>query len=506
MKTMIKLFSSGKFLAGLALVINLIVLYVCDYYIHFYAYHLIAIGVAILLLIYHTLRGENMTHVLFCFSVTSMLPLVGLVFSRYLGNRKCSARQVKTLKDIYYKSSAHISQHQDTIKALRDDRRDAYRQAKYLLTVTNRPIHSNNATKYYGNTVEYFNEYIEALKAAKSYIFIEMFSISESELWTAIFDVIRLKAREGVDVKLIYDYVGCQKRFVDRQYFDKLENHGIEAIPFNKYTHLPSRINKYRTHRKFTVIDGMVSFVSGCNISDYYYGEHPWKDGGLKIEGSAVWNYTITFLEDYQYATKKSVNIEDYVVKEYPIVKPKVKDYVQPFVVDPVQIHSPEKKILLSCISNALESLDIVAPYMVLDDEIMASLKMAVRSGVKVSIIVPDTSIKKRLFYMSRSYYADLIRSGVRIYAYKATYLHSKMVVCDKMTAVVSSMNLDYRPMYTHFSDGVLLHKGPAVDSILKDYEDMKNASHEITIKEMSKRGVFERLVAFIYRIFVPLT
>ena len=506
MKTIIRLLSSGKFLSVMALVINLIVMYICDYYIHFYNYHLIAIGFALVLLIYHSVRGENMTHIIFCFAVTSILPLVGIVFSIYLGNRKCNSRQIKTLKDIYYKSSAYLSQNQDTIKALKEERRDAYKQSKYLLSVTNRPLHSNNTTKYFNNTVDYFNEYLETLKGAKSYIFIEMFSIYDSEIWTAIFDVIRLKAREGVDVKLIYDYVGCQKKFKDKQYFEKLENHGIEAVPFHKYTHLPSRINKYRTHRKITIIDGTISMVSGCNISDYYYNEHPWKDGGLKIEGSAVWNHTITFLEDYQYATKKSVNIDDYVIKEYPMVKPKVKDYVQPFVVDPIQINNPEKKILLNCITNALDTLDIVAPYMVLDDEIITALKMAVRSGVKISIIVPDTSIKKKLFYISRSYYADLIRSGIRLYSYKTTYLHSKMVICDNLTAILSSMNLDYRPMYTHFGDGVIMHKGPAVDAIIKDFEDMKNASHEITIKEMTKRSVFEKMIAAIYRLFVPLT
>ncbi|MBQ9791457.1 MAG: hypothetical protein IJW28_02610 [Clostridia bacterium] len=506
MKSLVRLLSSGKVLCILALITNLILLYVCDYYLHFYAYHLISIGFALLLLIYHIIRGENMTHIIFCFAVSSILPLVGMVFSRYLGNRKCNRRQVKALKDIYYNSSSYIVQDEETINELKQEKRDTYKQAKYILSVSNRPIYQNNQVNYYGNTVEFFDEYIESLKKAKKYIFIELFSIRDSEIWTAIFDVIRVKAREGVDVKLIYDYVGCKKGFKDSQYFEKLYNHGIEAIPFNKVTTLPSRMNKYRTHRKFTVIDGVTAFHSGCNVSDYYYNEHPWKDGGLKITGSAVWNYVITFIEDYVYSTKKNIKLSDYEVTEYPTQKTKQKDYVQPFVVDPIQINNPEKKMFLNCINNAQESLDIVAPYMVLDDEILTALKMASRSGVAISIVVPETAVKKNLFYISRSYYADLIRSGVRIYSYKTTYLHSKLVVCDKMTAVVSSMNLDYRPMYTHFSDGVLVHKGGAIASINKDFDQMKGESHEITIKEMSKRNVFEKLIASIHRLFVPLT
>ena len=506
MKTLVRVLSSGKVLSISALIINLILLYVCDIYLQFYAYHLIAVGIALLLLIIHSIRGENMTHIIFCFAVSSILPLPGIVFSIYLGNRKCNRRQIKLFKDIYYKSSAFISQDATTLDTLKQDRRETYKQVKYLLSVTNRPIHTGNITKYYNNTVDYFNEYIEVLKTAKKYIFIEVFSITDSEIWTQIFDVIRTKAREGVSVKLIYDYIGCKKGFKDKQYFKKLENHGIEAISFNEPTALPSRINKYRSHRKFSVVDGTTAFFGGCNISDRYYGEAPWKDGGLKISGSAVWNFTVTFLEDYIYSAKKSVNFEDYLITNYPESKSKTKDYVQPFVIDPIQINNPEKKALLNCINNAMDTLDIVAPYMVLDDEILTALKMASRSGVKISIIVPDTSIKKKLFYISRSYYADLIRSGIRLYSYKTTYLHSKMVICDGNTAILSSMNLDYRPMYTHFSDGVLVYKGTAMNGIMKDFESMKDSSYEITIKEMSKRNIFEKLIATIYRLLVPLT
>lgn len=506
MKSIVRFLSSGKVLGVLALIVNLILLYVCDIVLGFYAYHLISIGFALVLLVYHIIRGENMTHIIFCFAVASMLPLLGMVFSRYLGNRKCNRRQIKQLKDIYYSSSSYLIQNEDVLKDLRQEMSETYKQARYLLSVSNRPIYQNNQVSYYGNTVDFFNEYIEALKQAKKYIFIELFSIRDSEIWTAIFDVIRVKAREGVDVRLIYDYVGCKRGFKDSQYFEKLYNHGIEAIPFNKVTTFPSRMNKYRTHRKYTIIDGTTAFHSGCNVSDYYYNEHPWKDGGIKITGSAVWNYMITFIEDYTYASKKKMNIEDYLIKEYPESKSKTKDYVQPFVVDPIQIINPEKKMLLNCINNAQETLDIVAPYMVLDDEILTALKMASRSGVAISIVVPDMSIRKKLFYISRSYYADLIRSGIRIYSYNTTYLHSKMVVCDKMSAMVSSMNLDYRPMYTHFSDGVFIHKGSALTAINKDFDKMKGESHEITIKEMSKRNVFEKLIASIYRLFVPLT
>ena len=506
MKSIIRLLSSGKVLSIVALVINLIVLYVCDFYLHFYVYHLIAIGVALAILIYHIARGENMTHIIFTFTVASILPLLGIVISIYLGNRKCSRKQIKVFKDIYYNSSAYIAQDEDVLDDLRKERRETYKQSRYILNVSNRPMYTGNSAKYYGSTVEYFNEYLEALKQAKKYIFIEVFSIRNSELWTAIFDVIRVKSREGVDVKLIYDVVGCKGGFKDKQYFEKLYNHGIEAIPFNKLTHIPARINKYRNHRKFTVIDGVTAFHAGCNINDYYYNENPWKDGGLKIVGSAVWNYTITFLEDYTYSAKKTVKIEDYIIKECPESKSKTKEYIQPLVVDPININNPEKKMLLNCINNALDSIDIVAPYMILDDEMLTAIKMAARSGVKVSIVVPDMAIKKKLFYISRSYYADLIRSGVRIYSYKTTYLHSKLVICDNATAVISSMNLDYRPMYTHFADGVLLHKGAVVGSIMQDFEKMKGESHEITIKEMNKRSVFEKLMASIHRLFVPLT
>ena len=506
MKGLIRLLSSGKVLGVLALIVNLIIMYACDFYWHFYAYHLITLGIAFLLLIYHIVRGENMTHIIFCFVVTATLPLLGFVFSRFLGNKKCNSRQIKAWKDIYYNSSSYITQDEEVLKELKQDSKGAYKQTRYVLSVSNRPVYQDNQVKYFGNTVEFFNEYIESLKGAKKYIFIELFSIRDSELWTAIFDVIRVKAREGVDVKLIYDYAGCKRGFKDSQYFEKLFNHGLEAIPFNKPTKVPSRMNKYRTHRKFTVIDGVTAFHCGSNVSDYYYNENPWKDCGLKITGSAVWNYMVTFLEDYTYSTKKTVKLKDYELKEYPTTKTKTKDYVQPFIVDPIQTTSPEKKMILSAINNAQESLDIVAPYMVLDDEILSALKMASRSGVKISVVVPDAATKKKLFYISRSYYADLIRSGIRIYSYKTTYLHTKFVVCDKETAMVSSMNLDYRPMYTHFSDGVLIHKGTALDGINKDFEDMKGASHEITIKEMSKRSVIEKLIASIYRLFVPLT
>ena len=377
----------------------------------------------------------------------------------------------------------------------------------YIKNVARFPMHKNTETKNYSSGEENYADLLKELKKAKKYIFMEYFIIEEGKMWDSILEILEEKASEGVDVRLIYDDMGCIS-LLPYGYDKTLEKKGIKCIAFNPFKPLVSLVMNNRDHRKITVIDGHTGFTGGINLADEYINEKErfgyWKDTGIMLKGAAVWNLTIMFLEMWNSSRKTDTN--------YSIYKPEINQtetivndgYVQPYGDSPLDGEVVGENVYMNIINSAKEYVYIYTPYLIIDNEMMTALCLAAKKGVDVRIVTPGIPDKKVVFKLTRSYYRQLIEAGVRIYEYTPGFIHAKVFLSDDKIATVGTINMDYRSLYLHFECGVYLYKTKSITSIKEDVFDTLEQSKEFT-KEDLKNGRRFELWQAILRVFAPL-
>ena len=262
-----------------------------------------------------------------------------------------------------------------------------------------------------------------------------------------------------------------------------------------------------RDHRKVTVIDGKVGFTGGYNLADEYFNiTHPygqWKDTGVRMEGEAVRNLTVMFLELWNAIDHTDTDFEKYLEPvEY---QPKENAYVQPFGDSPMDDEPVGENVYMNIVKNAKDYVYFTTPYLIITDEFKRELCMAAKRGVDVRIITPGIPDKKVVYQLTRSYYAGLAKEGVRIYEYTPGFLHAKQCVCDGETAVCGTINLDYRSLYLHFENGVFFYNCKAVGDMRKDFDNLFPICREVTEQYRSGRSAAVRIGQCILRLFAPL-
>ena len=384
---------------------------------------------------------------------------------------------------------------------------DAGHMAYYLEETVGCPVYGNTATKYYALGDHCFPDMLEALEAAETYIFLEYFIIEEGEFWDAIFDVLKRKAAQGVDVRVIYDDVGSI--FTLPSTFNaKLEAAGISCRVFNRLMPVLSMRQNNRDHRKYLVVDGKVAFTGGINLADEYINRVErfghWKDTAIRLEGDAVWSIVVSFLAMWGFAVEKSEDYSAFRAQPAPMTG-ETKGYVQPYWDCPWDDEAVGQTVYLNLIDRAKKYIYITTPYLVLDYATLSALKKAAKSGVDVRIFTPHIPDKKAVFELTRAHYEELLDAGVRIFEYTPGFLHAKNFVVDDLYATVGTINLDYRSMFLHFEDGVQLYGTDTVQDIRRDFEEMQQVSMEVTkawCKEASRGHQFFRSVL---KVFAPL-
>ena len=231
---------------------------------------------------------------------------------------------------------------------------------------------------------------LEELKKAEKFIFFEYFIIKHGIMWNSILEILEEKAKKGLDVRVMYDDVGCIST-LENSYPKKLEKKGIKCIVFNKLHPISGVIMNNRDHRKILVIDGKVAFSGGINIADEYininspYGH--WKDNGIKISGDAVWNYTVMFLTMWNAFDKRDENFNKY---KYNIKDKKMNNgYVVPYAETPLDNEITGEDVYLNIINQADKYVYIITPYLIIDTDMINSLCLAAKRGVDVRIVIP---------------------------------------------------------------------------------------------------------------------
>ena len=433
--------------------------------------------------------------------------ITGGVLYIILGNKKPSKNMRRELEKVQFRTSKVLYQDIDVIKEIEQDNKTVLGHSNYINNASGFPIYKNTEVKYYKSGEDNYEDLIKELKKAKKYIFMEYFIIEEGKMWNSILEILEQKAKEGLDVRLMYDDMGCIS-LLPYGYDKELEKKGIKCIAFNPFKPLLSLAMNNRDHRKITVIDGHTGFTGGINLADEYINEKirfgHWKDTGIMLKGDAVWNLTIMFLEMWNAIRKTDDNFLIYRPQVNQVETIVNDGYVQPYGDSPLDEEIVGENVYMNIINSAKDYVYIFTPYLIIDNEMMTSLCLAAKRGVDVKIVTPGIPDKKTVFKLTRSYYPQLIAAGVKIYEYTPGFIHAKVFICDDEIATVGTINMDYRSLYLHFECGVYLYKTKCIKDIKQDAIDTIAVSHEFS-KEDLKDSRRHALWQAILRVFAPL-
>jgi cardiolipin synthase len=436
-----------------------------------------------------------------------LFPIFGGLFYLMVGGAGLSSRMKKNMSQITDKMKECLHQNQETLNFLQQDNNVAFNQGKYIEKYTLCPLYNNSYTEFLPSGEEFFLQLANELKKAEKFIFLEFFIIEEGVMWNTILDILKDKAKKGVDVRVIYDDVGCMFKLPFR-YNKKLEKMGIKCCVFNPFIPIVSiRLNN-RDHRKIAVIDGKSAFTGGVNIADEYINKIErfghWRDCGIKIKGDAVWSLTVMFLSMWTFLTKSREDYSKYMPD-------KLNDnlgccgFVQPFDDSPLDDEHVSEAVYLNLINQAEKYIYIETPYLIADNKMMVALCLAAKRGVDVRILTPHVPDKRYAFAVTQSSYEELLESGVSIYQYTPGFNHGKTFVVDDDYAVVGTINLDYRSLYLHFECGVWMYKTNSVAQVKKSTLKALEVSEKITLEQVRSISKMRRILRTILKIFAPM-
>lgn len=377
-----------------------------------------------------------------------------------------------------------------------------YFQDFMFLKNSNFPIYYNNNFDYYSPGEKGFPVLLSELKKAKKYIFMEYFIIEEGVMFNSILDILKEKVKEGVECRVMYDDMGSLHT-LPKSYANILESYGIKAVTFNKVTPILSTIMNNRDHRKILIIDGKVAFSGGVNLADEYINKKvvhgKWLDNIIRIKGKAVDSMLVTFLTNWNALRHEDEDYRNFMVEH----RVRVKDgFIVPYSETPLDFELTAQSVYMDILNRAQDYVYIMTPYLTIDEEMINCLIHTAKKGVDVKIIVPGVADKKIIHDIGESYYDQLIRGGVHIYEYKPGFVHAKVFVSDDISSVVGTVNLDYRSLYLHFENAVLLYKSKKIMDIKKDFLDALDDSIEI---KHARFSIVKNFLMSVLRIFASL-
>lgn len=411
----------------------------------------------------------------------------------------------KRLRKLREKMQGKLQQDVTVFEELENQDLSAAGQFRYLWKTARCPVYRNTRVDYYPEAKDAFAEMKQDLERAERFIFMEYFIVEDGSAFRELQEILIRKAKQGVQVRLMYDDIGSVG-YVNMAFALRLNEAGIRCIPFNPALPVLNLFLNHRDHRKITVIDGKVGYTGGYNLADAYFDRGrpfgKWKDTGLRLEGEAVRSLTATFLELWQVTTRSREDDSVYLEVSHSVP---AEGFVQPYGDNPLGQERAAKNVYMNLINQANKSLYVITPYLIISDEMSSALRLAAKRGVDVRIITPGVPDKKTVYAVTRSYYAGLVAQGVRIFEYAPGFCHAKQCICDGKIASVGTSNFDYRSLYHHFENNVLLYGCEAVEKITEDFDSLFPKCQEVTEKYRQGRGAILRVWQCILRLFAPM-
>jgi len=413
--------------------------------------------------------------------------------------KKNYARRVRETKK-------YLPQNAQVLEQMREQNSVHEHLAEYLMNYGGYPAYRNFSSEYFPIGEEMFEAMKREIQSAKRYLFLEFFIIDKGRMWDELLGLLKQKAAEGIDIRLMYDGFGTQFA-MPMQYFDKLREYGIQCRVFNGFKPFLSSSQNNRDHRKIVVIDGHTAFTGGINIADEYINQKVrfghWKDGGMMCRGDAAWSFTVMFLQLWHLEETDNGELEAYRPE---ITFPSNYDgFIQPYSDSPTDGEYVGRNVYLDIINNAQDYVYIMTPYLVLDHELITALGLAAKKGVDVRLIMPHIPDKWYAYNTAWSYYPELLKEHVRIFEYIPGFVHAKNFSSDDRVGVVGTINMDYRSLYLNFECAAILYQSRTVLQIRNDFEKSLEKCVEITLEDCQNRPFWKHISGWILRLFSPL-
>ena len=382
---------------------------------------------------------------------------------------------------------------------------ELYPIVRYLGRYANASVYGNTEVRYFPLGEDKFSEMLIQLEKAEKFIFLEYFLISEGYMWNTILEILRRKAAEGVEVRVLYDGMNAFYN-LPYSYPAQLKKLGIQCKTFAPVRPFVSTHYNNRDHRKILIIDGHTAFTGGINLEDRYINREVvfghWKDTAVMVQGDAAQGFTAMFLQMWNAGEKDRI-FAPYLA--LPDASTPADGYVIPYGDTPTDSENVGKMVYLNLANQARNFLWIMTPYLILDNELSTALQFAAKRGVDVRLILPHIPDKRSAFALAKSHYPELLEAGVRIYEYTPGFIHAKVCLCDDIHAVVGTINLDYRSLYHHFECAAYLYRVSVLADIARDFRDTMAQSQEITLSEIKKRPILSRFIGHLLKVFAPL-
>lgn len=381
-----------------------------------------------------------------------------------------------------------------------------YEVARTLLEMNQPPVSGDNTIDYYADGEEKFSNLIKDIENAKHHIHISYYIFRGDKIGKKIVKAAEKRAKDGVEVKIQYDPVGA--RSLKKSLFKELEKYGGQTeTSFGSRFHLLNIRLNYRNHRKIVVIDGKIGYVGGFNVGDEYLGEDEkmgyWRDTHVRIEGTAVHQLQQRFIIDWN-ASKKS-DLIAYEPFYFPMIETTGDKEVQIVSSGPESETEEIKKGLLKMINLAKDTIYIQTPYFIPDDALQAALELALLSGVKVKLMIPNKPDHPFIYQATLSYVEELMKLGGDIYIYDKGFLHSKTVSIDNQVVSIGTANLDIRSFKLNFEVNAFIYNQEFAmkheQYFLKDIED----SYLLTSEIIERYSLLDRFRQQFSRLLSPI-
>ncbi len=478
------------------LLIELILIFFAAYYLNRFAVvvYLVFDILSFLIAIPLVAQERNAAYKLYWMCVLLLFPVIGHFMYLLWGGMFINKRMHEKIQRSIDRANEYQVHRTDVLQELKKKNQDSGKMAEYL-EKQGFPLYKNTQIQYFEIGEKYLEDMIEALKRAKSHIFMSFFIIADGEIWDRMSEILEEKKKAGVRICIMYDDAGSVLQLSDTTVL-RLKGIGIEIRNFNPIERNYQRLFlNFRNHQKMLIVDGKYAYTGGINIGDKYanivspFGH--WKDTGIRMMGDAVYSMQLLFIGMWNASGGKMEP------KDYPYQECKVEEatFCQPFADGPSNNPmNPAMDMFIHIIMSAKERVDIMTPYLIIDDVMCEMLMLAAKTGISVRIITPGIPDKKTVRMMTQRHYGPLLAAGVRIYEYEPGFLHAKLC-SNEFSAVIGTINMDFRSFFLHYENGVYLPEGKILKDISSDFETTLALCKEIEYDTWKKRSLLIKIL-----------
>ena len=438
--------------------------------------------------------------------IVTFVPVFGPLLYLMFGERRLSKKELKQLQELN-SIAFHENNGRQLYLQLQETDKSAYGIINALLHMdSNAEVYDQTDSQFFASGEEMWQQMLKDLKRAEKFIFLEYYIVEEGLMWDSMLEILEEKAAQGVEVKMLYDDIGCMVT-LPGDYTVYLRSKGIDAHKFNKVIPRMTVAYNNRDHRKILVIDGQISYTGGINLADEYINHIErfghWKDSGIRIDGPATQAFTRLFLMNWYINRGEISDFDQYHLENQTRSG---SGLCIPYGSGPKPIYQMKvgKIVYQKLINQAEDFVYITTPYLIIDYDLTEDIKNAAMRGVDVRIVTPHIPDKKLIQLVTRGAYPDLLSAGVRIFEYTPGFIHSKQMIVDDRFAAVGTINLDYRSLVHHYENAVLLYKTESIADIRKDFEGIFEQSQEIFSDTINPTW-YQMMIKEVTQLFAPM-